>query len=100
MSYFAEAYTGSKNKMKVELDLSNYATKFDLKNAASIDTSDFAVLFNLKSKIDKLDIDKLETTPVVSSKLSDVIKNEVIKKDVYDLLIKTFNAIQTADTSN
>ena len=49
--------------VKVELDLSNYATKTDLKNAAGVDTSDFAKktdLANLKSDVDKLDIDKLK----------------------------------------
>ena len=42
MSYFPEPYTRSKNKTKVELDLSNYSTKFDLKNATGVDTSKFA----------------------------------------------------------
>ena len=49
--------------MKVELDLPNYATKADLKNATGVDTSDFAKktdLANLKSAVDKLDIGKLK----------------------------------------
>ena len=49
--------------VKVELDLSNYATKADLKNATGVDTSDFAKktdLANLKSDVDKLDIDKFK----------------------------------------
>ena len=49
--------------MKVKLDLSNYATKMDLKNATGIDTSSFAKKFdlaNLKSNLDKLDVDKLK----------------------------------------
>ena len=52
--------------VKVELDLSNYATKTDLKDAAGVDTSDFAKktdLVNLKSNVDKLDIDKLKNVP-------------------------------------
>ena len=52
--------------MKVELDLSNYATKADLKNATGVDTSKFAKkidLVNLKSNVDKLDIDKLKNVP-------------------------------------
>ena len=86
----------------------NYATKTGLKNAAGVDTSSFAKtvdlanlksnvdkldidklknlptnLNNLKSKVDKLDIGKLETTPVDLSKLSDVVKNDVVKKDIY-----------------
>ena len=76
--------------MKVELDLPNYATKAYLKNAAAIDTSKFAKkvdLGGLKSEIDKLDIDKWETTPVDLSKLSDVVKSEVVKKTVNDELV-------------
>ena len=38
---------------------------------------------NLKSKVDKLDIGKLETTPVDLSELSDAVKNDVVKKDIY-----------------
>ena len=53
-------------RIKVELDLSNYATKTDLKNAAGVDTSKFAKrvdLANLKFSVDKLDIDQLENVP-------------------------------------
>ena len=100
-------------KVKYQLDLSNYATKTDLKNATGIDTSSFAKkvdlanlksnvdkldidklknvptnLSNLKSKVDKLDVDKLVPVPVDLSKLSDVVKNDVIKKDVYNAKIK------------
>ena len=60
----------SEGRFKVELDLSNYATKTDLKNAAGVDTSKFAKkvdLANLKSNVDKLDIDKLKN---VANKLS------------------------------
>ena len=89
--------------MKVELDLPNYATKADLKNAAGVDTSKFAKkvnLVSLKSEIDKLDIDKLETAPVDLSKLRDVIKNEVVKKTLDDELVKKVSAIQTSDITN
>ena len=63
MSYFPEPYTYNKNKIVVELDLPNYATKSDWKNKTGVDTSDFPKktnLANLKSDVDKLDIDKLE----------------------------------------
>ena len=53
-------------KVKVELDLPNYATKTDLKNVTGIDTSSFAKkidLANLKSNVDKLDTDKLKNVP-------------------------------------
>ena len=59
--------------MKVELDLSNYATKVDLKNATDVDTSKFAInvdLANLKSNVDKLDSDKLKKVPSNSSNLN------------------------------
>ena len=75
--------------MKFELNLSNYETKSDLKNTTGIDTSNFANksdLAGLKSEIDKLDIGKLETTPIDLSKLSDLVKNEVVKKTAYDEL--------------
>ena len=51
-----------------------------------VDTSSFALKTNLatlKTKVDKLDIDKLVAVPVDLSKLSDVVKNDVAKKDVY-----------------
>ena len=63
--------------------MSNYATKTDLKNATHVDTSSFALkpnLANLKSEVDKLDFDKLGPVPVGVSKLSDVVKNDVVKK--------------------
>ena len=59
MSYFSEPYTYSNKKLKFELDLANYVTKSDLKNAADVDTSKFAKKSdstNLKSYIDRLDI--------------------------------------------
>ena len=55
-------------KVKVELDLSNYATKADLKSATGVDTSDFTKntdLNNLKSDVDKLDIDRFKTFQVI-----------------------------------
>ena len=68
-------------RVNVELDSSNYATKVDLKNAVGIDTSKFAKkidLANLKSDVDKLDVDKLVLVPVDLSKLSDVVKKMYI----------------------
>ena len=50
--------------------------------------------------MDKLDIGKLKTSAFYLSKLKDVIKNEVVKKTVYNKLVKTINATQTTDTSN
>ena len=60
--------------------MSNYATKTELKNVTHVDTSSFALkanLGNLKTEVDKLDIDKLAPVPADLSKLSDVVKNDV-----------------------
>ena len=73
-----------KENIKVETDLSNYATKADIKNITHVDTSNFALktnLANLKTEVDKLDIDKLVPIPADLSKLSNVVKNYVVKKD-------------------
>ena len=99
-------------RMKSELYLSNYATKSDFTNPYGADTSKFAKKVDLaspKSNVDKLDIDKLKTVPTSSSnlkikvnklyidklvpfnvdlsKLSDVVKNDVVKKDVFKIKI-------------
>ena len=86
MSYFPKAYTDSKNKIEVEIDVSNYETKSDLKNATGVDTSVFAKkvdLVNLKSEVDKLNIDKLKN---VSSALSS-LESKVEKLDICELKI-------------
>ena len=100
-------------KVKVEIDLLNYATKTEVKNATGIDTSSFAKkvdsadlksnadnldidklknvpynLSNLKSKVDKLHVDKLLPAPADLSKVSDAVKNDVVKKDVFNVKIK------------
>ena len=110
--YFPEPKSLGAN-VKVELDLSNYATKANLKNAAGADTLAFAKMTDLanlkpdvdklnidkfknvptnlssvKSKVDKLDVDKLVPVPVDLSTLSNVVKNDVVKEDVYNAKIK------------
>ena len=85
--------------INVKVDLSNYATKTDIKNISHVDTSSFALksnLANLKTEVDKLDIDKLVPVPVDLTKLSDVVKNDVAKKDVYDKLVTKVNNIVTS----
>ena len=80
--------------------MSNYAAKTDLKNVTHGDTSSFALktnLTNLKTEVDKLDIDKLVPVPVDLSKLNDVVKNDVVKKTVYDQLVAKVNNIDTSD---
>ena len=86
--------------INAKVDLSNYATKTDLKNVTHVDTSSFALktsLVSLKTEIDKLDIDKLVPVPVDLSKLSDVVKNDVVEKTVYDKLVAKVNKIDSSD---
>ena len=82
--------------MLVKVGLSNYATKVGLKNATEIATSKLAAksdLVSLKADVDKLDIDKLIPVPANLSKLSNVVKNDVVKKTLYDKLITKVNKI-------
>ena len=83
MSKYFPAYNNSSENTKVELDLSNYATKKDIKDITHIDASGFASKTNLaalKTEVDKIDTDKLKTVPDDSAKLTNIVKNEVVKK--------------------
>ena len=83
MSTYYSPYKSSNSNVKVELDLTNYATKTDLKNITHVDTSSYALKTNLaalKTEADKIDTDKLKTVPDDLTKLSNVVKNEVVKK--------------------
>ena len=96
--YFPESYRAFGRDINVKVDLSNYATKVDIKNITHIDTSGFALktnISNLKAEIDKLGIDKLVPVPVDLSKLSDAVKNDVIKKAEYNKLVNKVNNINT-----
>ena len=76
------------DSIKVKIDLSNYATKTDIKNISHVDTSRFVLkinLANLKTEVDKLDIDKLAPVPVDLSKLSDVAKMVLLKNCLYQI---------------
>ena len=88
------------DSVTVKIDLSNYSTKTDLKYLTHVDTSSFALktnLANLKTEVDKLDIDKSVPVPVDVSKLSDAVKNDVVKKDVYDKLVAKVNNMNIND---
>ena len=98
--YFSKPLRSIGGNINVKVDLSNYATKTDLKNITHIDTSSFALktnLANLKTEVDKLDIDKLAPVPIDLSKLSDVVKEDVVKKSLYDKLAAKVNNIDTSD---
>ena len=83
-NFFPKPYKAFGKDIKVKVDLSNYATKPDLKNVAHVDTSSFALksnLANLKTEVHKLDIDKLAPVPTDMSKLSNVVQTDVVKKN-------------------
>ena len=97
--YFPKSYEPFHGDVNVKVDFSNYATKADIKNISHVDTSSFALktnLANLKTEVDKLDIEKLVPIPVYLSKLSDVVKNDVVKKDVYNTLANKVDKIDTS----
>ena len=80
--YFPKPFRSFGGNINVKVDLSNYATKTDLKNVTHIDTSNFALktnLTNLKTEVDKLEIDKLAPVPADLSKISDVVKKLFMK---------------------
>ena len=87
---YPEPYEPFGGDISVTVDLSNYATKTDLKNVTHVDTSSFALKTNLailKIEVDKLDIDRLVPVPTDLNKLSNVVKNDVVKKTAYDKLV-------------
>ena len=88
--YFPKPYEPFGGNINVRVDLSNQALKNDIKNITHVDTSSFALktnLANLKKEVDKLDVDKLKPIPTDLSKLSDVVKDDVVKKTDYNKLI-------------
>ena len=98
--YFPKSYEPFGGDINIKVDVSNYAAKADIKNILHVDTSSFELktnLANLRTEVDKLDIDKLVPVPFDLSKLSNVVTNDVVKKDVYDKLVTNVNAIPLND---
>ena len=94
MSYYPP-YKNSSNNVKVELDLTNYATKTDLKNITHIGVSSFASKTNLavlKTEVDEIDTDKLKTAPTYLAKLTNAIENDVVKKTDYNTKVTSIEA--------
>ena len=88
------------DSIKVKIDISNYATKADIKNLSQVDTLSLALkanLASLKTEVDKLAIDKLVPIPVDLSKLSNVVKNDVFKKTLYNKLVAKVDNTDTSD---
>ena len=85
--YFPPYQRSNSSNVNVKLDLSNYTTKDDVKNITHVDVSSFASKTNLaalKTEVDKLDTDKLKTTPTDLAKLTNAVDNELVKKTVYN----------------
>ena len=96
--YFLKPYDPFSGDINVKVDFSNYATKSDIKNISHVATSSFALktnLANLKTEVDKLDIDKLVPVLTNLSKLSNVVKN-VVKNIDYNKLVTKVDIIDTS----
>ena len=99
-NYFRRRYKHFDGDISVKVDLSNYATKTDLKNISHVDGRSFALksnLTSLKTEVDEIDADKLKTVPVDLAKLSNVVKNDVVKKTKYNKLVTKVDNINTAN---
>ena len=102
MSYYPP-HKSSSNNVKVELDLTNYATKTDLKNMTHVDVSSFASKTNLaalKTEVDKIDAYKLKTAPTDLAKLTNAIENDVVKKTDYNIKVTSIEAQIAGLTKN
>ena len=102
-SQYFPPYENTINNIKVELDLANYATKDDVKNITHVDVSSFASktnLASLKSEVDKIDTDKFKATPDDLAKLSNVLKNDVVKKTNYNTKVTSIENQKARVTKN
>ena len=103
MSQYYPPYKSSSSNVKVELDLTNYATKADLKNITHVDVSSFASKTNLaalKIEVDKIDVDKLKTAPVDLAKLTNAVENDLLKKTDYNTKVTTIETQIAGLTKN
>ena len=98
--YFSKPYEPFGGDINMKVDLSNYATKTDLKTVSDVDVSSFVLksnLASLKTEGDKIDADKLKTVAVDLAKLSNVVKNDVAKKTEYNKLVTKVDNIDTTN---
>ena len=103
MSQYYPPYKSSSNSIKVELDLASYATKTDLNNITHVDVSSFASKTNLaalKTEVDKIDADKLKTTPTELAKLTNAVEHDVVKKTDYNTKVTSVEAQIAGLTKN
>ena len=102
-SQYYPPYKSSSNSIKVELDLTNYATKTDLKNITHTDVSSFASKTNLvalKTQVDKIGVDKLKTVPVDLAKLTNAVENDLVKKTDYNTKVTSIESQIAGVTKN
>ena len=103
MSQYYPPYKSSSNNIKVELDLTNYASKKYLKNIIHVDVSSFASKTNLaalKTEADKIDVDELKTTSIDMDRLNNLVKNDVVKKTDYNSKVTSIEAQIAGLTKN
>ena len=103
MSTYYPPYKSSSQNVKVELDLTNYTTKTDLKNITHVDTSNYALKTNLaalKSEVGKIDIDKLKAAPVDLAKLTNAVENDLVKKTNYNTKVTSIETQIAGPTKN
>ena len=103
MSQYYPPYRSSGNNIKVELILANYATKVDVKNITHVDISSFASktsLAALKTEVDKIEADKLKTTPADLAKLTNAIEHDVVKKTDHNTKVTSIEAQIVGLTKN
>ena len=93
--YFPKPYEPFGGDINVKVDLSNYAIKADIKNISHVDTSSFPLKTNWANL--KTEVDILVPVPTDLNKLSKVVKNDVVKKTVYDKLVAKVNPIDSSD---
>ena len=102
MKYYPP-YKSSSNNIKVKLNLTNYTTKTDLRNITHVDVSSFASKTNLaalKTELDKIDVDKLKTTPVDLAKLTNAVENDLVKKTDYNAKVTSIEGQIAGITKN
>ena len=99
MSQYFPPYGSSTKNVKVQLDLTNYVIKNDVKNITHVDVSSYVGKTNLaalKTEVDKIDTDKLKTVPNDLAQLSNVVKNDVVKKTDYNTLKSKVDGIDVS----
>ena len=103
MSQYFPPYNNPSENIKLELDLSSYVTKKDINDITHVDVSGFASKTNLatlKTEVDKIDADKLKAVPVDLAKLSNVVKNDVVKKTDYNTKVTSIESQIAGVTKN